>query len=169
MANFYGATTPNYKEKSVWYNQPFTYLDEGGINEYQKALSDWNTSYKTYSDLLNEVSPTLKEAVNYYSPGGGYGQGQKQEAQESVQAGVNKDLGQMVSTGMSSQAGAKGLQTLAGSELSKLYKNIEDTRAQLLSQSITPYAQLSESIAQMSASRPSYKDYVTELQSYGWF
>ena len=109
---------------------------------------------------MSEAAPKLKEMTDYYKPGGGYGQGQRQEAKETVQGGVNKDLSQMVSTGMSSMSGYKGLQTLAGSELGKMYKNIEDTRNQLWQQSITPYAQMMTSLSQMTAARPTYGEYV---------
>lgn len=140
-------------------------LVNSGEDEYKSALNDWSKSYGTYSSLLSEAHPAIKSAINYYSPGGGYGEGQRAEAKELIQSGVNKDLSTMVSTGMSSQAGAKGLQTLANTQLGKLYKNIEDTRAQNLAQSITPYAQLMESISGIMNTRPTYKQYVTDNSS----
>lgn len=136
--------------------QPYSSYDILGEKEYQNALGDWKGAYGTYSNLMKEASPKLQEMTDYYKPGGGYGQGLRQEAKETVQGGVNKDLSSMVATGMSSQAGSKGLQTLAGSELGKMYKNIEDTRNQLWQQSITPYAQMMTSLAQFQTSRPSY-------------
>jgi hypothetical protein len=137
------------------YTQP-----QYGKEEYQQAVNDWSKAYGTYSSLLEQPKQALKSSVDYYSPGGGYGEGQRTEAKETVQAGVNKDLSTMVSTGMSSQAGSKGLQTLANTQLGKMYKNIEDTRAELLTQSITPYAQLMESISTMMNARPTYNEYV---------
>ncbi len=151
---------------------PYTYTEpQYGKEEYQQAVSDWSKAYGTYSSLLSETQPVLKSAIDYYSPGGGYGEGQREEAKELVQQGVNKDLSTMVSTGMSSQAGTKGLQTLANTQLGKMYKQIEDTRAELLTQSITPYSQLMESISNMMQSRPTYRQYVTsgkeEITGYG--
>jgi hypothetical protein len=140
---------------------PFQYSQqEYGKPEYQQALKDYGKAYGTYSQLTSEALPKLKEMTDYYKPGGGYGEGLREEAQGTVQEGVNKDLSQMVATGMSSMAGTKGLQTGAQTELSKMYKNIEDTRNQLWQQSITPYAQMMTSLSQMTAARPSYGEYV---------
>lgn len=136
-----------------------------GENEYRQALSNWQKQYGTYSDLITKAQGAIGSSVNYFSPGGGYGEGQRRESEELIQSGVNKDLSQMVSTGMSSQAGAKGLQTLANTQLGKMYSNIEDKRAELLMQSITPYAQIAQSIASMASTMPSYKEYVTPPQT----
>jgi hypothetical protein len=131
-----------------------------GDPQYNQALADYKKNYGTYSQLMSQAAPQLQAMTDYYKPGGGYGEGQRQEAKETVQGGVNKDLSQMVASGMSSQAGSKGLETLAGTELGKMYKNIEDTRNQLWQQSITPYAQMMTSLAQMQQARPNYSQYV---------
>ena len=137
-------------------------VDTTGQQEYQRALEDWQKSYGTYSNLIGQAKPIVEQSTKYLAPGGEYGAGQKQEAEELVRKGTYKDMSQMVASGMSSQAGAKGLQTLANTELGKMYKNIEDTRAQLYQQSITPYMQLAESLSQIMSTRPSYRQYVTE-------
>ena len=97
--------------------------------------------------------------MGFYAPGGGYGRGRREEAKETVQGGMARDLGQMVSTGMSSQFGARGAGTRAGAELSKLYKNIEDTRGQLWQQSVQPYAQMMAQMANMMQTRPTFGQY----------
>jgi hypothetical protein len=142
-----------------------------GLPEYQNAMDKWQEAYGTYSGMMSQVSPQLNKMNKYYQPGGGYGKGLRQEAKENVQGGVNKDLASMVSTGMSSTAGARGLQTQGGTELSKMYKNIEDTRNQLWQQSITPYAQMMTSLSQMQSSMPTYRQYATPFESnleYGY-
>jgi len=136
-----------------------------GENEYRQALSNWQNQYGTYSDIVNKAKSAIGSSVSYFSPGGGYGAGQRKESEELIQSGVNKDLSQMVATGMSSQAGAKGLQTLANTQLGKMYSNIEDRRAELLMQAITPYAQIAQSIASMASTMPAYKQYVTTPQT----
>lgn len=145
-----------------------SYVEPDSKQAYTNALGDWNKAYGTYSGLMKETSSGTKEITDYYKPGGGYGEGQKTQAKETMQKGVNQDLTQMVSTGMSSSAGAKGVQTLANSELGKMYKNIEDTRNQLWQQSMTPYAQMMTSLSQFMSTRPTYNQYATELQTPGF-
>jgi hypothetical protein len=145
---------PSSRPTITWPYQP-TY----GRSEYQQALGDWQNMMGQYSQMMGQVTPMVSETAGYYRPGGGYGQGLRQEAQETVKGGLAKDLASMVSTGMSSQFGARGAQTRAGSELSKLYKNIEDTRAQLQLQAMTPYFQMMQQMAQMQQTRPTYGQY----------
>lgn len=146
----YITPTPTPREEITEYGKP----------EYQEALSDWRKDYGSYASMMKTVTPALQQMMGYYSPGGGYGGGLRQEAEETVRGGVSQDLGSMVASGMSSQFGARGVQTRAGSELSKLYKNIEDTRNQLWQQAVQPYAQMIQSIAQMQQTRPTYSQYV---------
>jgi hypothetical protein len=143
------------------------FISDTGENEYQDAMSKWQGMYGTYSSLLNQTTPQLKKMTDYYSPGGGYGEGQKKEAEETVKKGVSQDLSQMVSTGMSSMAATKGVNTLAGSELSKMYKTIEDTRNQLWQSAITPYAQMMTSLSQMASTMPTYRQYVNPIDTSG--
>jgi len=130
-----------------------------GHPQYQEAMEDWKRTYGDYSTMMSQVTPGLQNMMSYYQPGGGYGEGLRQEARETVQGGLAKDLGSMVATGMSSQFGARGANTRAASELSKLYKNIEDTRSQLWQQSTTPYAQIMSQMANVMQSRPTYGQY----------
>lgn len=127
-----------------------------GVPEYQSALIDWQKIYGEYLSRMNDI----KQPESY----GGYGAGQRQEAAENVQGGVAQDLGSMVASGMSSQFGARGVGTRAGSELSKLTKNVEDTRMQLAAQSQQAYnqvyAQMMAAMANMQQSRPTYGQYV---------
>ncbi len=146
-------------------NNSFYTTPAYGENEYRQALSNWQNQYGTYSDIVNKAKSAIGSSVSYFSPGGGYGTGQRKESEELIQSGVNKDLSQMVAIGMSSQAGAKGLQTLANTQLGKMYSNIEDRRAELLMQAITPYAQIAQSIASMASTMPAYKQYVTTPQT----
>jgi hypothetical protein len=136
-----------------------TYTPTYGYPQYQGALEDWQKAYGTYSKLLGGVTPQLSQMMKYYQPGGGYGQGMRQEAKETVQVGTAQDLASMVASGMASQFGTRGVQTRAGAELSKLYKNIEDTRAQLQMQAVTPYAQIMSQMANMMGARPTYGQY----------
>ena len=131
-----------------------------GQSEYNQALQDYQKMYGTYSSMFNEMSPELKRMLQYYRPGGGYGQGLRTEAEKTVQSGVAKDMGNLVASGMSSNAGARGLNTRAGNELSIMYKGIEDTRNQLWQQSLQPYNQMMQTMGQIEQSRPNYSSYI---------
>ena len=125
---------------------------------------------------LPQVSEAATEArglTDYYKPGGGYGGGLKQEAREEVGKGVARTSVDMIRSGMSSMFGSRGINVLAGAELSKLYKNIEDTRAQLLTQAFTPYAQMIQTLGQLAGtagqlatSQPTRGSYVTQGKPY---
>jgi hypothetical protein len=135
-----------------------------GRKEYEDALRNWQGGINNYSSMMQAALSPLQQNMQYYQPGSGYGQGQRQQAQENVQQGVSQDLGSMVASGMSSMAGARGVGTRAGSELSKLYSNIEDTRAGLLNQITGNYAQTYASMlggyGNMYNNQPNYGQYV---------
>ena len=161
--------------------RPFIYTTpQYGEKEYERAYQDWQEGTSRYSDLIRQTMPQVSQAAteargltDYYRPGGGYGGGLRQEARETVGQGVAQASTQMVGSGMSSMFGSRGINVLAGAELSKLYKNIEDTRAQLLSQAFTPYAQMIQTLgnltgssAQLATSQPTRNSYVSQGQSY---
>lgn len=148
--------------------QPYETITEYGRPEYQQAMADWQRGYGDYASMMGEVAPQLRQMGEYYQPGGGYGAGRREEAAETVRGGVSRDLASMVATGMSSQFGARGVQTRAGSELSKRYKNIEDTRAQLQMQAVQPYAQMMQAMTQMQQTRPTYGQYVRPTRTTGY-
>ena len=161
--------------------RPFIYTTpQYGEKEYERAYQDWQEGTSRYSDLIRQTMPQVSQAAteargltDYYKPGGGYGGGLRQEAKEEVGKGVARTSGQMVASGMSSMFGSRGINVLAGAELSKLYKNIEDTRAQLLTQAFTPYAQMIQTLgnlagssAQLASSQPKRGSYVTQGKPY---
>ena len=161
--------------------KPFIYsTPQYGEKAYERAYQDWKSGTSKYSDLITSTMPQVSEAAttakgltDYYKPGGGYGGGLREEAREEVDKGVARSSVNMVGSGMSSMFGSRGINVLAGAELSKLYKNIEDTRAQLLSQAFTPYAQMIQTLgnlagssAQLATSQPTRNSYVSQGQSY---
>lgn len=161
--------------------RPFTYTTpQYGQEDYLRAEKKYDIYASKYSDLITETLPDVREGItaakglqDYYQPGGGYGGGLRQEAKETVQGGLAKSLGYSVASGMSSQFGARGVSVLAGAELSKLYKNIEDTRAQLLTQAFAPYAQMIQTLgqlagtgAQLASAAPKRGQYVTSGRAY---
>lgn len=167
-----GASEP--RAYGVSYARPYSVqgITTYGQPEYQEAMADYKTQYGTYSDIMKELKPKIKNILDYYKAGGGYGAGQRTEAKEAVQGGMATDIGQQVASGMSSQFGARGTATRAGSELSKLYKNIEDTRASLEMQATQPYMQVLQAVKDIISARPSYGEYVkpvvTTQSGYSW-
>ena len=153
---------------AVRYYRPYETTTEYGKPEYGQAVSDWQKMYGSYAGMMGGITPQMQEMMGYYRPGGGYGAGRREEAAETVRGGVSRDIGQMVATGMSSQFGARGTQMRAGAELSKLYKNIEDTRAQLQMQAFQPYAQMMQAMAQVQQTRPTYGQYVSPVTTTGY-
>jgi hypothetical protein len=161
--------------------RPYTYkTPQHGEKEYKGAIKRYDEYAGKYSDMISGAVDTTKEAVgeakgltDYYKPGGGYGKGQKTQATENVRAGEAKALGGSVASGMSSQFSARGINVLAGAELSKLYSNIEDTRNALLMQAFTPYAQMIQTLGSLASSgasvlnaAPTRSKYVTQGQPY---
>lgn len=142
------------RPRTYWSHTP-TY----GRKEYGQSLQDWQKMMGDYSGMMSNILPTLGQMSGYYAPGGGYGKGLRTEAEEAIKSGLAKDLGNLVSTGMSTQFGARGLQTRAGSELAKLYQNIEDARNQYWMQSVQPYAQIMSQMANMMQTRPTFGQY----------
>ena len=151
---------------------PYQYeTPQYGQKDYEQALRQYDAYTGKYAGLVGKGIEELGDITSYYKPGGGYGEGLRTEARETVRGGLAESLGSMVKSGMSSQFGTRGVNVLAASELSKLYKNIEDTRNQLLQQAFTPYAQLIQTLGQLAAAAPRRTQYVTpgkpSISGYG--
>jgi hypothetical protein len=124
------------------YGAPTSYsaVDAFKYPAYDTKLRDYSQMMKEYSGQMGQILSPLQQQMQAYQAGGSYGQGQRQQAQENVAGGVANDMAQGVASGMTGTNIARGIQTRAGSELSKLYGNIEDTRNQLLNQATGNYA-----------------------------
>jgi hypothetical protein len=127
---------------------------------YDSDIMDWRSGLNNYSGMMNQQLAKNQAMVQRYAPGSSYGQGQRQTAQEGVQAGVAVDQAALAKSGMSGMAASSGLNTQAGSELTKLYANIEDTRNQLLTQTeqqaSADYMNMMNMYTQFVASKPKY-------------
>ena len=132
---------------------------------YQDILDFYNAGYGQFQELMGEVRPSSKEAMEYFRVGGGYGQGQKIQAKNLIQQGVARDTIGGVNTGMSSMSTARGLQTRAKSALATQYGNIEDTRAQLGLQANSAYISMMNSLSSMIQGYP--KNYPVQPLSSG--
>lgn len=151
-----------------------------GEKYFKEDRKFYEKEYGKYSDIIGTALTDVREGIgeakglrDYYRPGGGYGGGLREEAREEVGKGVARSSVQSVQSGMSSMFGSRGINVLAGAELSKLYKNIEDTRNQLLIQAFQPYAQMIQTLGQLAtsgsqllASRPTFASSVKLGQPY---
>lgn len=134
-------------------SRPFqigTKTTEFGRPEFNAALIDWNAVFNE----AQKGSDAAFALIDQFAPGGGFGAGLRQEATEQVQGGVARDTASAVASGSSSISSARGINTLAGSELSKRFANIEDTRAGLQLQSLSPFSQMLSNLTSLISVRP---------------
>lgn len=127
-----------------------TQITEFGTGDFDASLVDWNA-------VFNEAQKGSQAAfalIDQFAPGGGFGTGLRQEATELVQGGVAADSAAAVRSGSSSISSARGINTLAGSELSKQFANIEDLRAGLQVQSFSPFTQMLSNLTSLISVRP---------------
>ena len=142
---------------------PAPYITGYGTTEYGRA--DYDAALANYKSVYGDIKvdkAKVEALAAQFARGGSYGTGRRQEARDVVGQGVARDTASAVASGMSSMSSSRGLNTLAGRELSTLYGNIDDTRAQLELQAtgmMTPYTQMLASLQYPTAS--SYIDRIT--------
>jgi len=152
------------------YSYSTTYTDPYSKTAYEDALRAYNRSYGEYVTLRGDVKAAAQKASDigdYYAPGGGYGLGQRAEAEKEIKAGLAKDIGTGIALGGSSMFAARGLNTLAGKELSTRYGNIADTaaanRLAALNLEVSPYIQMMNSLTSMINAKPVYGQYAQNV------
>ena len=148
---------------------PAPYITGYGTTEYGRA--DYDAALANYKSVYGDIKvdkAKVEALAAQFARGGSYGTGRRQEARDVVGQGVAMDTASAVASGMSSMSSSRGLNTLAGRELSTLYGNIDDTRAQLELQAtgmMTPYTQMLASLQYPTAS--SYIDRITSTKYSG--
>ena len=136
-----------------------TRITEFGRGDFDAALVDWN---KVYADAQEGI-PAALELIEQFAPGGTFGLGLRQEAKELVRGGVARDTAAAVAAGASSISSARGLNVLAGRELSTQFANIEDLRASLQIQAFQPYTQMLSNLANIGISRPTTGQFIDRI------
>jgi len=145
---------------------PFQYknrITELGRPDYAQALKDWD---RTYGAVQEGVEPA-RELSEQFAPGGGFGQGRRQEARDVIYGGVARDTATAIASGSSSISSARGLNVLGARELATQYGNIEDARAQLQVQAFTPYTQMLSNLASVGTARPTRGQYIDTVATKG--
>lgn len=139
--------------------QTGTRITEFGRKDFNAALIDWEK-------VFNQAQQGLPEAfdlIEQFLPGGGFGAGLRQEATEQVRGGLARDLASQFASGASSISSARGVNVLAGSELTKQFANIEDLRAQLQIGSFSPFVQLLTNLSNVGLSRPTTGQFIDRI------
>ncbi len=136
-----------------------TTISEFGRSDFDAALIDWN---RVYTDAQQGI-PAALELIEQFAPGGDFGLGRRQEAREVIGEGVARDTAAGVASGLSSTSSARGLNVLAGRELSTAFANIEDQRAQLQIQAFSPYTQMLSNLASIGTSRPTAAQFIDRI------
>jgi hypothetical protein len=136
-----------------------TQITEFGRADFDAALVDWNRVYNEASRGL----PQALELIERFSPGGGFGEGLREESRELIGQGVARDTATAVATGGSSMSAARGLNTLAGRETAKAFAGISDTAAQLELGATSLYQQMLNSIASVGTARPTSGQFISRI------
>lgn len=136
-----------------------TKTEEFGRADFSAALIDWN---RVYTDAQQGI-PEALALVEQFAIGGEFGAGLRTTAREEIGKGVARDTAAAVAAGASSISSARGLNVLAGRELTTAFQNIEDTRAQLQVQAFSPYTQMLANLASVGTSRPTSAGFIDRI------
>lgn len=136
-----------------------TQIKEFGRADFSAAVIDWNRVYTEAKQGL----PAALALIDQFKQGGGFGAGLRQEATELVEGGVARDTAAAVASGMSSLVSSRGLNVLAGSELTKQFANIEDLRAQLQTSAFGPYVAMLSNLAAVGTARPTPAPFIERI------
>lgn len=134
-------------------------ITEFGRGDFDAALIDWN---RVYTDAQQGI-PAALELIEQFAPGGSFGEGLRTTAREEIGKGVARDTASAVASGFSSRSSARGLNTLAGSEIAKQFANIDDLRAGLQIQAFSPYTQMLTNLANVGTRRPTPGQFIDRI------
>ena len=106
----------------------------GGV--YQNTLARWVGRQKQAQGMFGQAEQPLRESVQMFQPGGGYGAGQKGLLQEQARQAQAEALSSQVATGMSSGSLATGTGLRVKRDLAQGLAGVEDVRTQFLTQAL---------------------------------
>ncbi len=133
-----------------------------GTGVYQNTLARWLGRQKKATGMFGQAEQPLRESVQMFQPGGGYGAGQKGLLQEQARQAQAEALSTQVSTGMSSGSLATGTGLRVKRDLAQGLAGVEDTRTQFLTQALQSLSGLRGQRAQTLATTqdPTYAPYM---------
>ena len=136
-----------------------------GTGTYQNTLARWLGRQKQARGMFGQAEQPLRESVQMFQPGGGYGAGQKGLLQEQARQAQAEALSTQVSTGMSSGSLATGTGLRVKRDLAQGLAGVEDTRTQFLTQALQSLSGLRGQRAQTLATTqdPTYAPYMSYI------
>lgn len=137
----------------------------GAEGERQSALSRWLVQQQQATQQFAGAEKPLRQAVQLFQPGGGYGRGQATLLQEQARQAQAEALSTQVATGMSSGSLATGTGLRVKKDLAQGLAGVEDVRTQFLTQALQSLGGLRGTQAQTTAavSDPTYAPYMSYL------
>ena len=134
-----------------------------------RTLTSWVTRQKRSAQLYARAETPLQETVGMFRPGGGYGAGQVQLAEDQARKEKAEALTTQVASGMSSGSLATATGLRVGRDLTTAKLGIEDVRTQFLAQALQALGGLRGTQAQQVGAtvNPTYAPYMSALAGWG--
>jgi hypothetical protein len=128
-------------------------------------LARWLNRQKQAKGMFGSAEQPLRESVQMFQPGGGYGAGQKGLLQEQARQAQAEALSSQVATGMSSGSLATGTGLRVKRDLAQGLAGVEDVRTQFLTQALQSLSGLRGQRAQTLATTqdPVFAPYMSYL------
>lgn len=136
-----------------------------GRSVAQSALSRWLGTQREAKGMFAGAEQPLRESVQMFQPGGGYGRGQATLLRGEAKRAQAEALSSQVATGMSSGSLATGTGLRVERDLAQGLTGVEDVRTQFLTQALQSLAGLRGRRAETLAATqdPVYAPYMSYL------
>lgn len=149
---------------------PFSYqasADIPGRSTAQNALQRWLDQQKRSRAQFSAAEQPLRQSVQMFQPGGGYGQGQATLLREEARRAQAEATSQQVASGMSSGSLATGTKLRTERDLRTNLAGVQDVRTQFLNQALSNLSGLRGQQAGITAqtSDPVFAPYLSYLAS----
>jgi hypothetical protein len=118
---------------------PFSYqaaADVPGRSTAQNALQRWLDQQKRSRRQFTAAEQPLRQSVEMFQPGGGYGRGQTALLRDEARRAQAEATAQQVASGMSSGSLATGTKLRTERDLATSLAGVEDVRTQFLTQAL---------------------------------
>lgn len=134
-----------------------------GSAAHTDALSRWLAQQQQATKKFELAEQPLREAVQMFEPGGGYGAGQRALLQDQAKQAMAEALTSQVASGMSSGSLATSTALRTKSDLAKNLAGVEDVRTQFLNQALQALSGLRGTQAQTISNLvdPTYAPYMS--------
>jgi len=149
---------------------PYSYrpeYDVQGRSVAQNALQRWLDQQKRSRAQFTAAEQPLRQSVEMFQPGGGYGRGQATLLREEARRAQAEATAQQVASGMSSGSLATGTKLRTERDLATGLAGVEDVRTQFLQQALAALSGLRGQQAGITAqtSDPVFAPYLDYLAS----